>query len=124
MICCTWSNSSPNRYHVNLVTLLCDALAGLDSSVCPSLMHTSSLRHRRLAFCITRCRPFSSSKRLSLPTQQKEEGKEQADGGRSAPKDPTWSLWKKTVSKQFEKPHRPCNWLGGKVVEFFPVCVL
>ncbi|KAI9444908.1 eukaryotic mitochondrial regulator protein-domain-containing protein [Lactarius indigo] len=45
----------------------------------------------------------------------KGEGEEQTDGDWSTPKDPTWSVWKKTVGKQFEKPHRPCNWLGGKV---------
>jgi len=42
-------------------------------------------------------------------------GEEQGEGERSVPRDPQWGVWKKTIGKQFENPHRPCNWLGGKV---------
>jgi hypothetical protein len=52
--------------------------------------------------------------------EEKGEGKEKDEGEWSVPKDPTWAAWKKTIGKQFEKPHRPCNWLGGKVVSLFP----
>ncbi|KAI0281700.1 eukaryotic mitochondrial regulator protein-domain-containing protein [Russula aff. rugulosa BPL654] len=42
-------------------------------------------------------------------------GEEKGEGDSSFPSDPLWGVWKKTIGKQFEKPHRPCNWLGGKV---------
>ncbi len=80
-----------------------------------------SLSRRRLVSHIHQCRSFSSNPRLSFPAQREGEAEEQTDGDWSSPKDPTWSVWKKTVGKQFEKPHRPCNWLGGKVVEFVSV---
>jgi hypothetical protein len=83
-----------------------------------------SLSRRRLVSCISQCRSFSSSSHLSFPAQGEAEGEEQTDGDWSVPKDPELSVWKKTVGKQFEKPHRPCNWLGGKVVEFVPFCEL
>jgi hypothetical protein len=83
-----------------------------------------SLSRRRLVSCITQCRSFSSSPRPSFPAQGEAERKEKTDGDWSAPKDPTLAVWRQTAGKQFEKPHRPCNWLGGKVVEFVPVCVL
>ncbi|SRR5258707_6984503 len=61
---------------------------------------------------------FSSTPRVGFPAQTQREGEEQGEGDRSVPKDPPWAAWKKTVGRQFEKPNRPCNWLGGKVVEF------
>lgn len=66
--------------------------------------------------------PYSTS-RVAPATTETEDG-EQGKGDWSAPKDPTWAVWKETIGKQFEKPHRPRNWLGGKVVEFVSVCVL
>ena len=77
-----------------------------------------SLSHRRLVSCIPHCRSFSSSPHL----RGEAKSGEQTEGEFSTPKDPSFPAWKNTVGKQFEKPHRPCNWLGGKVVEFFPVC--
>ncbi|KAF8273040.1 eukaryotic mitochondrial regulator protein-domain-containing protein [Lactarius quietus] len=74
-----------------------------------------SLSRRRLVSCPLQCRTFSSSPHRSFPAKGGAEGEEKADGDGSAPKDPTWSVWKRTIGKQFEKPHRPCNWLGGKV---------
>ncbi|KAH9065849.1 eukaryotic mitochondrial regulator protein-domain-containing protein [Lactarius vividus] len=74
-----------------------------------------SLSRRRFVSCVPQCRPFSSSPRLSFPAQGEAEGEEKTNGDWSTPKDPQWSVWKKTVGKQFEKSHRPCNWLGGKV---------
>lgn len=66
-------------------------------------------------------RSFSTSSVTSFP-RAKREGEEQRKGEWSASKDPTWAVWKKTIGKQFEKP-RPCNWLGGKVVESISICV-
>jgi hypothetical protein len=66
-------------------------------------------------------RSFSSTSRVDLPTQTEGGGEEKGEGEWSAPKDPTWAVWKKTIGKQFEEPRRPCNWLGGKVVEFVSV---
>ncbi len=63
-------------------------------------------------------RYFSSTSRVDLPAQKEREGEEQSEGDRSVPKDPSWAVWKNTIGKKFEKPLRPCNWLGGKVVEF------
>ncbi|KAI0257245.1 eukaryotic mitochondrial regulator protein-domain-containing protein [Lactifluus subvellereus] len=77
--------------------------------------------HRHLSSIPRRCtkirlfRPISSTSPVTFPTQAEGEGEEQGDGDWSAPKDPTWAVWKRTIGKQFEKPHRPCNWLGGKV---------
>lgn len=66
-------------------------------------------------------RSFSSTSRVDFPAQTGAKGEEQGEGDGSLPKDPLWGVWKKTIGKQFEKPHRPCNWLGGKVVEFVSV---
>ncbi|KAH9050550.1 eukaryotic mitochondrial regulator protein-domain-containing protein [Lactarius hengduanensis] len=74
-----------------------------------------SLSRCRLVSCVPQCRTFSSSPHLSFPAQGEAQGEQKTDGDWSTPKDPQWSVWKKTVGKQFEKPHRPCNWLGGKV---------
>ena len=82
-----------------------------------------NLSRRRLVFSIPQCRSFSFSLRLSFPAQGEAGREEQTDGDWSTPKDPSLLAWKKTVGKQFEKPHRPCNYIGGKVVEFVPVCV-
>ena len=70
-------------------------------------------------------RSFTSTSRVAFRPVTEGEGKEQREGnsGRSAPKDPTFAVWKETIGKQYEKPHRPCNWLGGKVVEFVSVCI-
>ena len=66
-------------------------------------------------------RSFSSTSRADPPAQTEGGGEEKGEGEWSAPKDPTWAVWKKTIGKQFEEPRRPCNWLGGKVVEFVSV---
>ena len=66
-------------------------------------------------------RSFSSTSRVDPPAKTEGEGEEKGEGEWSVPKDPTWAEWKKTIGKQFEEPRRPCNWLGGKVVEFVPV---
>ena len=66
-------------------------------------------------------RSFSSTSRVDFPAKTGEKDEEQSEGNWSVPRDPPWGVWKKTIGKQFEKPHRPCNWLGDKVVEFFPV---
>ncbi|KAI0308109.1 eukaryotic mitochondrial regulator protein-domain-containing protein [Multifurca ochricompacta] len=71
------------------------------------------LVHRRLL--PRRLYPFSSTSRATSSSSRESQGKEQRDGDWSAPNDPTWGVWKKTIGKQFDKPHRPCNWLGGKV---------
>ncbi|KAI9512477.1 eukaryotic mitochondrial regulator protein-domain-containing protein [Russula earlei] len=61
-------------------------------------------------------RSFYRTSRAASSTQAEGEGKERGAGGNwSSPSDPTWAVWKQTIGKQFEKPHRPCNWLGGKV---------
>ncbi len=44
----------------------------------------------------------SSVVRLYLPKQQEGEGKEQADGGGSAPKDPMWTLWKRLLANNLK----------------------
>ena len=75
------------------------------------------LAHRHLLRQSTRpkvLRSFSSTSRVNSPAG---EGSENGEGDWSAPKDPTWADWKKTIGKQYEKPDRPCNWLGGNVVE-------
>lgn len=82
------------------------------------------LSHRHLLRQCARpkiLRSFSSTSRVDFPAQTRGEGEEQGEGDRSVPRDPLWGVWKKTIGKQFEKPHRPCNWLGGKVVEFVSV---
>ena len=88
------------------------------------------LSHRHLLRQCARpkiLRSFSSTSRVDFPAEtgregeEKGEGKENGEGDRSVPKDPSWGVWKNTIGKQFEKPHRPCNWLGGKVVEFVSV---
>jgi hypothetical protein len=66
-------------------------------------------------------RSFSSTSRVDPPAQTERGSEEKGEGEWSAPKDPTWAVWKKTIGKQFEEPRRPCNWLGGKVVEFVSV---
>jgi hypothetical protein len=81
----------------------------------------SSIPHRRTKVSVSKS--FSSISRVAFPARAKGEQKEREDGGWSAPKDPTMTVWKKTIGKQFEKPHRSCNWLGDKVVEFLSVCV-
>jgi hypothetical protein len=82
------------------------------------------LSHRHLLRQCARpkiLRSFSSTSRVDFPAQTRREGEEQGEGDNSVPSDPSWGTWKKTIGKQFEKPHRPCNWLGGKVVEFVSV---
>ena len=79
------------------------------------------LSHRHLLRQCARpkiLRSFSSTSRVDLPPKTEGKGEEEGEGDSSGPRDPVWSVWKKTIGKQFEKPHRPCNWLGGKVVEF------
>ena len=66
-------------------------------------------------------RSFSSTSRVDFPAQIGKKGEEKGEDDRSVPRDPPWGVWKKTIAKQFEKSHRPCNWLGGKVVEYFSV---
>src|ERR1700742_3932020 len=68
-------------------------------------------------------RTFSSTSSVASPAQTEGEGEEQGEGDWSAPKDPTWAVWKQSIGKQFEKPQRPCNWLGDKVVESVSVCI-
>ena len=83
------------------------------------------LSHRHLLRQCARpniLRSFSSTSRVDFPAQTGSEGEEKDEGDSSVPKDPSWGVWKKTIGKQFEKPHRPCNWLGGKVVKFVSVC--
>jgi hypothetical protein len=86
------------------------------------------LSHRHLLRQCARpkiLRSFSSTSRVDFPAQTRgeseEKGKGEGEGDWSVPTDPLWGVWKKTIGKQFEKPHRPCNWLGGKVVEFVSV---
>lgn len=82
------------------------------------------LSHRHLLRQCARpeiLRSFSSTSLGDLSAQTKRKGEEEGEGDRSVPSDPSWGVWKKTIGKQFEKPHRPCNWLGGKVVEFVSV---
>ncbi|KAH9997766.1 eukaryotic mitochondrial regulator protein-domain-containing protein [Russula compacta] len=66
----------------------------------------------------TRLKPlrlsYSTSRVAPSATTERKDG-EQGGGDWSAPRDPTWAVWKETIGKQFEKPHRPRNWLGGKV---------
>jgi hypothetical protein len=66
---------------------------------------------------------FSSASRVAFPSKAEGERGEQREGDWSAPKDPTWPVWKNIIGKQFEKPLRPCNWLGGKVVELISLSV-
>lgn len=85
------------------------------------------LGHRHLLSSLSRqctrskiLRSFSTSPMTSLARAEGEGeeqggGKEQGKGEWSAPKDPTWAVWKNTIGKQFSKPQRPCNWLGDKV---------
>jgi hypothetical protein len=76
------------------------------------------LSHRHLLRQCARpkiLRSFSSTSREVFPAETEGKDEEQSEGDRS---DPLWGVWKKTIGKQFEKPNRPCNWLGGKVVEF------
>jgi len=62
-------------------------------------------------------RSFSSTSPVASKSFARTEGEsnEQSENDWSAPKDPTLAVWKETIGKQFEKPKRPCNWLGGKV---------
>jgi hypothetical protein len=81
-------------------------------------------RHpQSLSSKVTISKSFSSISRLAFPARAEGEQKGKENAGWSAPKDPTMAVWKNTIGKQFEKPHRPCNWLGDKVVEFLSVCV-
>jgi hypothetical protein len=82
------------------------------------------LSHRHLLRQCARpeiLRSFSSTSLVDLSAQTKSKGAEEGEDDRSGPSDPSWGVWKKTIGKQFEKPNRPCNWLGGKVVEFVSV---
>ena len=85
--------------------------------------NNSMFAHRHLSSIPRQCTkvrllcPFSSTSPVAFPTQAEGKDEEKGDGDWSAPKDPTWAVWKDTDGKPFEKPHRPCNWLGGKVVE-------
>lgn len=82
------------------------------------------LSHRHLLRQCARpkiLRSFSSTLHVDFPAQTRGKGEENGEGDSSFPSDPLWGVWKKTIGKQFEKPHRPCNWLGGKVVEFVSV---
>jgi hypothetical protein len=78
------------------------------------------LAHRHLLRQCTRpkvLRSFSSTSRVNSPARTEGEGEENGEGDWSVPKDPTSAEWKKTIGKQYEKPDRPRNWLGGNVVE-------
>ena len=82
--------------------------------------------HRHLLSSLPRqCTRFKVLRSFSSKPFARTEGEsdEQSEDDWSAPKDPTLAVWKETIGKQFEKPKRPCNWLGGKVVEFVSVCV-
>jgi hypothetical protein len=82
------------------------------------------LSHRHLLRQCARpkiLRSFSFTLHVDFPAQTRGKGEEKGEGDSSFPSDPLWGVWKKTIGKQFEKPHRPCNWLGGKVVEFVSV---